>query len=76
MGMAGGCDIPLPSPCLSVCEMNPESGFCRGCFRTLAEIADWMAMTNPERETTLARLRQRREAAGGAKRRVNRRRRR
>ena len=36
----------LPSPCVSVCTMDPESGLCRGCFRTLDEIANW-AMQPP-----------------------------
>lgn len=31
----------LPSPCVSVCVMDPDSGVCRGCYRTLDEIADW-----------------------------------
>ncbi len=35
----------LPSPCVSVCSMDPDSGLCRGCFRTLEEIADWAAKT-------------------------------
>ncbi len=37
----------LPSPCVSVCAMDPQSGLCRGCFRTLEEIADW-AMQSPD----------------------------
>lgn len=37
----------LPSPCVSVCTMEPDSGWCRGCFRTLEEIADW-ALQSPE----------------------------
>lgn len=35
----------LPSPCVSVCTMDPESGLCRGCFRTLDEIAHWASLT-------------------------------
>ncbi|BCO29615.1 hypothetical protein MIZ03_4538 [Rhodoferax lithotrophicus] len=31
----------LPSPCMSVCQMDEASGLCRGCLRTLAEIAAW-----------------------------------
>ena len=31
----------LPSPCVSVCTMDPQTGWCRGCFRTLDEIAQW-----------------------------------
>ncbi|MFC5500326.1 DUF1289 domain-containing protein [Caenimonas terrae] len=32
---------PLPSPCVSVCRMDPASGLCEGCLRTLDEIAAW-----------------------------------
>ena len=30
----------LPSPCVSVCAMELSKGLCRGCLRTLDEIAD------------------------------------
>ena len=29
----------VPSPCTRVCVIDPVSGFCRGCLRTLDEIA-------------------------------------
>lgn len=32
---------PVPSPCINLCEMDPASGFCRGCMRTLEEIVAW-----------------------------------
>lgn len=34
----------LPSPCISICRMDPTSGFCEGCLRTIAEIAGWSRM--------------------------------
>lgn len=30
-----------PSPCLSQCQINPLSGLCQGCLRTLPEIIHW-----------------------------------
>jgi predicted Fe-S protein YdhL (DUF1289 family) len=39
----------IPSPCINWCDINPENGFCRGCYRTLAEIADWSDLSNPEK---------------------------
>lgn len=36
------------SPCIGVCKMD-ASGLCRGCRRTLAEIARWGAMNDGER---------------------------
>ena len=34
----------VPSPCVSVCVMHPQTGLCEGCLRTLAEIGDWSRM--------------------------------
>ena len=31
----------VPSPCTSVCRMNPENRWCEGCLRTIDEIARW-----------------------------------
>ncbi|MDP3760744.1 MAG: DUF1289 domain-containing protein [Ramlibacter sp.] len=40
---AGLCD-EVPSPCVSICRMDPVSELCEGCFRTLDEIALWGRM--------------------------------
>ncbi len=32
---------PVPSPCTNVCQMDPATGWCRGCLRTIEEIAQW-----------------------------------
>jgi predicted Fe-S protein YdhL (DUF1289 family) len=34
----------IPSPCTNVCRIDPASGFCEGCLRTLDEIAAWSAL--------------------------------
>ncbi len=34
----------LPSPCISLCQMNTHSGLCLGCFRTIDEICAWSAL--------------------------------
>ena len=39
----------LASPCNSVCTMHDDSGWCRGCLRTLAEIAGWAAMDEADK---------------------------
>ena len=39
-GLAGD----VPSPCQSVCRIDPASEWCEGCFRTLDEIAAWSRM--------------------------------
>jgi len=31
----------IESPCINICTMDPESGFCFGCNRTEDEIEKW-----------------------------------
>jgi predicted Fe-S protein YdhL (DUF1289 family) len=49
------------SPCLNICSLD-ERSVCRGCFRTLPEIADWTRMTAADQWATLARAEARRLA--------------
>lgn len=35
---------PVPSPCINVCTMDAASGLCRGCRRTIDEIAAWSTL--------------------------------
>ena len=52
----------IKSPCIDVCQMNPEQRLCAGCYRTLDEIARWSEMSDAERERVLAELPARRIA--------------
>lgn len=31
----------VPSPCMSVCQMDDATALCKGCLRTLDEIGRW-----------------------------------
>lgn len=33
--------MTIDSPCIGVCEIAGDTGFCRGCYRTVDEIAAW-----------------------------------
>ncbi|HEY2136906.1 MAG TPA: DUF1289 domain-containing protein [Xanthobacteraceae bacterium] len=44
------------SPCNRICVIDPASGLCRGCGRSLAEIARWSDMSDHERERVMADL--------------------
>jgi len=48
------------SPCVKVCQMDPQRGLCLGCARTLDEIARWSSMSDTERKRVLAELPSRR----------------
>jgi len=52
----------VPSPCINVCRMNPQTQLCEGCFRTLDEIAAWSALSDSEKSAVLAQLPSRRTA--------------
>lgn len=47
---------PVPSPCQSVCVMHPDTGWCEGCMRTLAEIAAWSRMDQDRQRAVWAQL--------------------
>jgi predicted Fe-S protein YdhL (DUF1289 family) len=53
--------VSVASPCNKVCVMDPDSGLCRGCQRTLDEIARWGTMSEDEQRAVIARLPERRE---------------
>jgi predicted Fe-S protein YdhL (DUF1289 family) len=52
-------DEPVESPCTDVCVMDPETGLCEGCARTLDEIAEWSSYSSAERRRIIAELGQR-----------------
>lgn len=58
-------DLPdIPSPCVAVCEIDPETRLCRGCLRTPREIARWPYADNAEKLAIVQELRARRRARG------------
>jgi hypothetical protein len=54
----------LPSPCIGVCVLDPETGFCRGCLRTVEEIGAWLGLDDDGREAVLRRVAERRTRIG------------
>ncbi len=51
--------MPVESPCNKVCTIDPASQLCRGCGRTLTEIAQWTVLTDAARARVMAGLPQR-----------------
>ena len=45
-----------PSPCVSVCRLDRETGWCLGCRRTLDEIADWPILSVSQKNAVIERI--------------------
>lgn len=44
------------SPCIGICKLDDATGFCLGCGRTGAEVGDWMAMSESQRDAVWEKL--------------------
>ncbi len=46
----------VESPCVDICVMNEETGYCEGCGRTIDEIAEWSSYSPAQRRRIIAEL--------------------
>jgi uncharacterized protein len=44
------------SPCIGICQIEPRSGLCLGCARSLQEIGRWRDASDEERKRIMAEL--------------------
>ena len=56
--------MSIPSPCINICHMSPDTGWCEGWQRTIAEIMRWGKTTDADRQAILAAVSERREILG------------
>ena len=47
---------PVPSPCVNICRMNPVSGWCVGCWRSIDEIVAWSRLDDDAKRAVWAQL--------------------
>ena len=40
----------VDSPCNGECIIDPESGYCQGCARTMTEIRKWLSFSQQQRD--------------------------
>ena len=52
----------VASPCISVCRLDPATGYCEGCWRTIDEIAGWATMSDERKSDVLDALSLRRSS--------------
>lgn len=55
-GACGAAGARVASPCINVCRLDPATGCCLGCRRSLDEIAAWSALDDGARRAVWARL--------------------
>ncbi len=58
--MASTASLQL-SPCVGQCEIDARTGWCRGCRRTLEEIAAWGLLEEGEQQRIWDLLERRKE---------------
>jgi predicted Fe-S protein YdhL (DUF1289 family) len=56
--------VGVESPCIGICTLIPESKICRGCFRTSDEIAEWMLLSDSEKQQVIEKSTRRGEYQG------------
>jgi len=49
----------VKSPCKNVCELDPSTGLCLGCKRTIDEISNWNFKDAKEKITIIKKIQNR-----------------
>lgn len=58
--------VPASTPCMKICVLDPNTGLCEGCGRTIDEIARWSVMSEAERQRIMADLENRKDTPASA----------
>jgi len=46
----------METPCVKICALDPATGLCSGCGRSLEEIGAWLNLSDAERRRIMAEL--------------------
>jgi predicted Fe-S protein YdhL (DUF1289 family) len=46
----------VKSPCVAVCKIDYESGYCIGCNRTIEEITNWSILSDQQKKKILTKV--------------------
>jgi len=55
----------IESPCIGVCSVNPNTGYCHGCSRTQEEMDSWSTMSDKEKIKLINELEKRQDELFG-----------
>jgi predicted Fe-S protein YdhL (DUF1289 family) len=48
--------LPIESPCINICVIDPATRLCKGCLRSIDEISRWGSMTPDARRRVISEL--------------------
>ena len=48
--------VNVLTPCLGICRINKENQLCEGCFRSPAEVAEWLFYSNEKKRLIMSEL--------------------
>ena len=46
----------VKSPCIAVCKIDYESGYCIGCNRTIEEITNWGSFNDSQKKKNVTKV--------------------
>lgn len=49
----------IETPCVKICVVDPETGYCIGCGRSRDEIGGWLGMSAEQRRAVMTQLAER-----------------
>lgn len=56
--------MSIASPCINICHMSPDTGWCEGCQRSIDEITRWSRASDADKRRILAAVADRRDLLG------------
>ena len=56
-------ELEIESPCVGVCTMDEETGYCLGCYRTIEEIKGWWDLDNAAKKSVIEETTKREKSA-------------
>jgi uncharacterized protein len=57
----------VPSPCISLCQMDKATGLCKGCWRTIEEIIAWGSQSDAGKRQVWLQIEQRKNSVASDK---------
>ena len=48
--------VNVLTPCLGICRINKETQLCEGCFRSPAEVAEWLFYPDEKKRLIMSEL--------------------